>query len=244
MWQYFYYVDSDLLLFLVHLLSLILCVLYVCFAFMLICVPLGFWCMQQLEQGMRLPKIGVTGTCVPLYGWWELNPGHLEEQLVLLTAETSPQSHDHVSRHCLLYLSMKEKNDMKGSRLIINLGHSWPESRAKWLMGDNGMYCVVLLFFFFTLYYNLKRKTNKKIPPGAKCCLDSIQPKRAPLHFWDNWSLEHMGTWFFIQQTAWRHVEIYDSNIWSVSWGKNFLCFLRIYGNVFLVGGNQRKYNF
>lgn len=107
------------------------------------------------------------------------------------------------------------------------------------------MYYVILLFlfFFFTLYYNLKRKTNEKFTWG-KVLFNSIQPKLVPLHFWDNWSSEHKGTWFFIQQTAWRHVEIHDSNIWNASWGKNFLCFLRICGNVFVIGGNQTKYSF
>lgn len=43
-------------------------------------------CPESSEEGIGSPKAGVMDGCVPSCGFWELNPGPLQEQ-VLLTAE-------------------------------------------------------------------------------------------------------------------------------------------------------------
>ena len=43
------------------------------------------------RRGRQIPGTGVTDSCELPCGCWELNPGPLEEQPVLLTAEPSPQ---------------------------------------------------------------------------------------------------------------------------------------------------------
>ena len=45
-----------------------------------------------LNEGVGSPRPKVIGSCDLPYGCWELNPDPLEEQPVLLTAETSLQS--------------------------------------------------------------------------------------------------------------------------------------------------------
>ena len=43
------------------------------------------WCPQRPEEGIRLFEVtGVTDGCKPPHGIWELNPGLLEEQAVVL----------------------------------------------------------------------------------------------------------------------------------------------------------------
>ena len=54
------------------------------------CIGILPACMS-LCKGIRSPGTGVTDTCVLLCGYWELNPGPLEDQPVLLTAEPSLQ---------------------------------------------------------------------------------------------------------------------------------------------------------
>ena len=44
-----------------------------------------------MYEGARSPATGVTDSCELPCGYWELNPGPLEEQPVLLTTEPSPQ---------------------------------------------------------------------------------------------------------------------------------------------------------
>ena len=46
---------------------------------------------KDARVGHWIPWTGVTGGCEPFGGCWELNPGPLEEQLVLLRAEPSLQ---------------------------------------------------------------------------------------------------------------------------------------------------------
>ena len=46
---------------------------------------------SYLCEGVRSPGTGVTDNCELPCGYWELNPGPLEEQAVLLTAEPSLQ---------------------------------------------------------------------------------------------------------------------------------------------------------
>lgn len=43
-------------------------------------------------KGAGNPRTGVVDSCEPLGGCWESNSGSLEVQLVLLSAELSPQS--------------------------------------------------------------------------------------------------------------------------------------------------------
>jgi hypothetical protein len=45
----------------------------------------------RVWEGVGCPGTGVTGSCELPHGCWELNPGPLKEQLVLLTTELSPQ---------------------------------------------------------------------------------------------------------------------------------------------------------
>jgi hypothetical protein len=49
------------------------------------------WCLQWPEQGVRSPGAGITDHCEPPCRCWELNPGPLQEQPVLLTTEPSFQ---------------------------------------------------------------------------------------------------------------------------------------------------------
>lgn len=53
-------------------------------------IDISSMCLLSLEAIRRIgsPKIGVTDSCEPLCGCWELNPNPLQEQLVLLTTET------------------------------------------------------------------------------------------------------------------------------------------------------------
>ena len=48
-------------------------------------------CPQKSEDGMGSPGPGVRDSCRLLCGCWELNPGPMEEQPVLLTTEPSLQ---------------------------------------------------------------------------------------------------------------------------------------------------------
>lgn len=43
------------------------------------------WCPQRPEEGIRFPEIRVKNCCELPYECWELNPGFLEKQQVLLT---------------------------------------------------------------------------------------------------------------------------------------------------------------
>ena len=45
------------------------------------------WFSGHPEEGIESPGTGVIDGCELPYGCWESNPGSLEEQLVLLTAE-------------------------------------------------------------------------------------------------------------------------------------------------------------
>ena len=45
--------------------------------------------LQRPEEGTGFPRTGVTNGCEPPRGYWESNPGPLEEQPVLLTTEPS-----------------------------------------------------------------------------------------------------------------------------------------------------------
>jgi hypothetical protein len=53
--------------------------------------PQAYRSPQRPEEGIRLPGSGLSD-CEPQCGVWELNPGHLQEQPVLLTTGPSPQS--------------------------------------------------------------------------------------------------------------------------------------------------------
>lgn len=44
-------------------------------------------CLLTPEEGIGSPKTGVAGGCELPCGFWDLNPGPLEEQTLLLTAE-------------------------------------------------------------------------------------------------------------------------------------------------------------
>lgn len=46
------------------------------------------WCSWRSEVGIRSPRIGVMDSYEPLYGYWKLNPGSFQEQ-VILTGEPS-----------------------------------------------------------------------------------------------------------------------------------------------------------
>ena len=47
-------------------------------------------CQAPIEEGVGFPRTGATDSCELPYGLWELNPGPLEKQSVLLTAEHLP----------------------------------------------------------------------------------------------------------------------------------------------------------
>ena len=56
--------------------------------------------------GVRTPGTGVTDSCELSCGCWELNPGPLEEQLVLLTAERTLQALKNDILRCLSLVQM------------------------------------------------------------------------------------------------------------------------------------------
>ena len=60
--------------------------------------------------GIRSPGTGVTDSCELPYGCWELNPGPLEEQSVLLTAEPflQPQKIFSTKSYKKILLTLKE----------------------------------------------------------------------------------------------------------------------------------------
>jgi hypothetical protein len=49
------------------------------------------WCFSYICEGVRCPGTGVTDSCELPCGCWELNPGPLEDHLVLLVAKPSLQ---------------------------------------------------------------------------------------------------------------------------------------------------------
>jgi hypothetical protein len=54
---------------------------------------MGFYLHEYIspsEEGLIYPETGVTDGCKLRRGWWELNPGLLQELQALLTAESSP----------------------------------------------------------------------------------------------------------------------------------------------------------
>ena len=55
------------------------------------CAPPAYLVLSKAREGFRCPESGVTGGFVLSCGCWELNSGPLQEQLVLLPAEPSPQ---------------------------------------------------------------------------------------------------------------------------------------------------------
>ena len=55
-------------------------------------VSFGFCLCVCLYEEVRSLETGVTDNCELPYGYWELNPGPLEKQPVLLTTEPSLQS--------------------------------------------------------------------------------------------------------------------------------------------------------
>lgn len=57
-------------------------------------------CPQESEEGVRSLGTGVTDDCEPPHWCWELNPGPLQEQQVLLTAESSLQTPFRESNYC------------------------------------------------------------------------------------------------------------------------------------------------
>lgn len=54
---------------------------------MYVCVPLDVWCPQRSEEGIRSPETGVTKYWKLLYGFWEMNPGPLQEQVLLTSSK-------------------------------------------------------------------------------------------------------------------------------------------------------------
>jgi hypothetical protein len=56
---------------------------------MYVCVPQTYKYPQNPEESVRSSRTDVANSCEPAYGFWELNPGCLEEQPVLLTTEPS-----------------------------------------------------------------------------------------------------------------------------------------------------------
>ena len=56
-----------------------------------------------LCKGVRFPGPDVSDSCELPQGYWELNPGPLQEQLVLLTAELQPQCLAFYKTYILIY---------------------------------------------------------------------------------------------------------------------------------------------
>ena len=57
---------------------------------MYVCVPYACQMSREAEEDIRSPGTGITDGCKLLCGYWEVNPGPLE-QLVLFTTEPSLQ---------------------------------------------------------------------------------------------------------------------------------------------------------
>lgn len=68
---------------------------FVCVDILLVCVLVHHFCTVSMasEEGVGSPVAGVTGSCEPLCGCRQLNPGSFEGQSVLLTTEPFPQPH-------------------------------------------------------------------------------------------------------------------------------------------------------
>ena len=68
-----------------------------CTAVLSACVSLYEICWVPVEarRGPTSPWTGVTGGCEPLCGCWELNPGPLEEQLVLFNCRAISPAPEH-----------------------------------------------------------------------------------------------------------------------------------------------------
>lgn len=81
---------NDILFKICLILQLILFYGYLCFVCMSV-YHLCPWCPWNPEDGVQLPRIGVTDGCELLGGCWETNPGPLKEQPLFLTAESSLQ---------------------------------------------------------------------------------------------------------------------------------------------------------
>jgi hypothetical protein len=62
--------------------------LYKCFAHMHF-YHMCTWSLWRSDEGIKSPGTGVTGACEHQYGCWELNPGLLQEQPVLLASDPS-----------------------------------------------------------------------------------------------------------------------------------------------------------
>ena len=52
-------------------------------------------CPQRLEEGIKFPETGFMDGSEPPHGFWELNPGPLQEQQTLLTTGPSLQPFKH-----------------------------------------------------------------------------------------------------------------------------------------------------
>lgn len=46
------------------------------------------WYLQRPEEDIRPPKTGIKDVCKTPHGYWELNPGPLQELQVLITAKS------------------------------------------------------------------------------------------------------------------------------------------------------------
>lgn len=53
--------------------------------------------LKKVRKKDEAPEIGVKNDYEPPYGCWDLNPGPLEEQLVLLTMKSDLQSQQYQS---------------------------------------------------------------------------------------------------------------------------------------------------
>jgi hypothetical protein len=63
---------------------------YECFTCIYVCAPYVPG-VQEDQKIFQIPESRVTDACESLCGCWELNPGPLQEQPVLLTSESPPQ---------------------------------------------------------------------------------------------------------------------------------------------------------
>jgi hypothetical protein len=62
--------------------------MYVCmFIHMYVCMYICYMCAFESEEGIGFSETGITGSPELPCRRWELNPGPLHEQQVLLTAE-------------------------------------------------------------------------------------------------------------------------------------------------------------
>lgn len=89
-------------------------------------------CIWTMQMPVGSPGTGVTDGSEPPCEWWELNPHPLQEQLVLLTADSSPDpSNININEHYWLLFPMSNFCPLIA---ILTDKHIWFSPGFSWLL--------------------------------------------------------------------------------------------------------------